>query len=112
MGITDQSGGSKVATYKAFDAIPLYFQRVRNGVPVTGLTVTVSVSNAATGASLLALTSLTEVTPGLYSYVWTPGISTQTECISTYTTGGLQFKETLTIDDTIKQLLLEAGRVT
>lgn len=112
MGITDQTGSSGVATYKAYDSIPLYFQRVRNGVPVTGLSVTVSVANASTGVSLLASTTLTEVTPGLYSYVWVPGISVQTECVVTYSTGGLQFKENITIDDAIRQLLSEAGRVT
>ena len=101
-----------MAIYKAYDSIPLYFQRVRYGVPVTGLSVTVSVVSAATGATLLATTTLTEVTPGLYSYVWVPGISVQTECIATYTTGGVQFKETITIDDAIKQLLSETGRVT
>lgn len=100
-----------MAIYKAFDSIPLYFVRVRNGVPVTGLSVTVAINSAVTGNSLLATTTLNEVTPGLYVFTWSPGITVQTECIATYTSGGAQFKETFTIDDAIKQLLSEAGRV-
>jgi hypothetical protein len=96
--------------YKSGDNIPLCYTRIRNGAVVTGLTVTVTVQNALTGATLLASTALTEVTPGLYSYNWVAGITTQTECIATYSTSGGIFKEAFTIDDEIKQLLAEAGR--
>lgn len=98
--------------FKVYDSIPLNFSRIKNGAAVTGLSVTVTVQNVVTGATLLASTALVEVSPGLYSYNWVTGISTQTECVTTFTTGGAVFKEVFTVDDTIKQLLSENGRST
>ena len=98
--------------YKVYDSIPLFFERIRAGGLVTGLSVTVVVINAATGATLLASTALTEITPGHYEYVWNHGITVQTECVASYVVGGIAFKDTFTIDDTIKQIGQEEGRTT
>jgi len=99
--------------FKMYDPIPLSFTRVLNGASVTGLTVKVVVQNLSSGAVLLASATLLEITPGLYVYNWTHLITTQTECIATYTVGTTStsvFKEYFSIDDTIKQIQQEEGR--
>ena len=96
--------------YKVYDSIPLSFVRIKNGLAITGLSVTVSVQATLTGATLLSTTTLTEVTAGLYVYNWNHGILSTTECVATYTVSGLVFKEFFAIDDTIKQVQQEEGR--
>jgi hypothetical protein len=83
------------------DAIPLSFVRIRNGSKVTGLTVTVTVVNVKTGATILASTNVPEVGAGsgLYSYTWTHGQTQETDCLVTYTVAGFAYCEFLTVSD-------------
>ena len=83
------------------DTIPLAFMRIRQGVPVTGLTVTAIVKNIRTGATLLTSTTLTEQVSGsgLYSYAWAHGLLGETDCAAIYTVSGNQFVETFSVTD-------------
>ena len=87
--------------YTEQDTIPLSFMRVRNNTPVTGLTVTVVVKNASTGATLLSSTTIPEVGTGSgnYTYNWTHGVSSIIECVATYTTGSSVYTEYFTINN-------------
>lgn len=87
--------------YSFSSIIPLSFTRVRAGVLVTGLTVTVTVKNAATGASLLASTSVPEALAGsgIYTYNWTHGLSQDTECLVTFSVGGSPYSEYILISN-------------
>ena len=85
------------------DTIPLSFSRNYGSGAVTGLSPTVVVKNAKTGATLLASTAMTETISGngIYTYNWaTTGLFSKTECVVTYTVGSTQFSEYLTISDT------------
>jgi len=81
--------------YNAADIIPLSFQQIRNGTPVSGLSVSVVVKNASNGATLLASTLLPESAAGsgMYNYNWSHGIQSQTVCNAIYTISGKQFTE-------------------
>ena len=71
--------------YDTTENVPLFFIRMHAFVPVTGLTVKVSVVNAMTDALLLPQTSAFEQGgSGLYSYSWNHGIAVDTECVATY----------------------------
>lgn len=87
------------AIYVNEDTIPLSFSRVRAGTIVSGLTVTVVVKNAATGATLLSSHSVPEVLAGsgIYSYSWAHGLSADTECLVTFTVGSQIYSEHLFI---------------
>lgn len=75
--------------YSFYDQIPFSYSREINGTLVSGLTVSVTVTNAKTGATLLATTAMPEVgTTGNYTYNWTHGITTPTECLVTYSITG------------------------
>ncbi len=103
-------GGS---TYNSTDTIPLFYIQMRNGAPVTGLTVSVSVVNALTGATLLASTNLPEVIvgSGLYAYAWSnTGVTVETECVATYAVAGYQYKENFTIDTGLDRLESEDSK--
>lgn len=85
------------------DTIPLSFSRNYGSGPVTGLSVSVKVVNAATGSVLLASTAMSETISGngIYTYAWSPsGLNSKTECHVTYTVGSQSFSEYLTITDT------------
>lgn len=86
--------------YSLLDKVPLSFNRVRANAVVTGLTVTVVVKNAQTGATLLASTSVPEQggATGIYTYLWTHGLTDQTECIATYTVGSSIYTEFFLVD--------------
>jgi hypothetical protein len=89
--------------YNIGDVIPLSFTRNLGSGPITGLTVSATVTNAKTGAVLLASTNLNETVSGngIYTYLWTPTVTSKTECVITYNIGGTQsFTEYMTIDDT------------
>ena len=77
--------------YQTDAPIPLFFQRIRNNALVTGLSVTVVVKNALTGATLLSSTALTEVTPGYYAFNWNHSLTAETDCVATYTVGGTNY---------------------
>ena len=80
--------------YDYLDQIPLTFARVRNNARVSGLTVSVTVLNSSTGATLLASTSLPEAgSSGLYHFMWTHGIFAPTECLAVYTVGAQTYQE-------------------
>lgn len=85
--------------YNLVDTIPLSFSRVRNNALVSGLTVTVSVKNAATGTALLTSTSCPEVSvgSGIYTYNWTHGLKTDTIVLVTYTVGTSIYTEQILI---------------
>lgn len=85
--------------YSFVDTIPLSFSRVRAGGTVTGLTVTVSVQNVKTGATLLASTAVPEVgsATGIYTYNWTHGITVDTQCLVTFLVGGSKYVEFILI---------------
>ena len=59
------------------------------------------VVNVLTGATLLATTSMTEVTPGINSYNWVHGLTSLTECMAFFTTGGLTYAENFTVDESL-----------
>jgi hypothetical protein len=98
--------------YKTVDPIPLSFVRIRNGVLTTGLTVTVKVLNVLTGSTILAITTMTEITPGVYSYNWVHSITSFTECVAVYVAGGLSYVENFTIDESLDKQESLAGRAT
>lgn len=78
------------------DVIPLTFTRIRANALVTGLTVSVTVKDAASGAVILTATSCPEITPGagVYTFNWTHGLNQNTLMIATYTvTGGQIYSE-------------------
>lgn len=80
--------------YSEQDVIPLSFSRYRNGALVSGLTVNVTVTDAATGSVLLGSTSVPEVaSSGIYTYNWTHGLTADTECLVTYTVGTVLYQE-------------------
>ena len=70
--------------------ISLEYARPINGVLQTGLTVTVTVTNASTNATLLAATAMPEIASGagIYKYVWTHGLTQDTQVLVTYSVGG------------------------
>jgi hypothetical protein len=72
------------------DKIPLAFTLNVNGVPQTGLTVTVQVLNAANDGVLLALTNCVETIPGScnYKYNWVHGLIDETDCLAQFFVGG------------------------
>lgn len=87
--------------YSLTDTIPLSFSRVRNSALVTGLTVTVVVTNATTNAVLLASTSMPEVAvgAGVYTYSWVHGVRQDTICLVTYTIGTSKYYEQILISN-------------
>lgn len=72
---------------------------MRGGALVIGLAVTVKVINVLTGATLLATTSLSEVTPGVYSYNWVHGLTGFTEAVAIYTVGTNNYTENFSVDE-------------
>ncbi len=96
--------------YKTVDPVPLAFMRVRGGAIVTGLTVTVRVVNVLTGVALLSTTAMTEVTPGVYSYSWSHGQVSFTECSAIYVVGASSYIENFTIDESLDKEESLAGR--
>lgn len=86
--------------YNLNDVIPLGFSRVRNNVLISGLTVTVTVKNAQTGASLLSSTSVPELgVTGIYNYDWTHGLTATTQCLVTFTVGSSIYNEFILISE-------------
>ena len=81
--------------YTLIDIIPLSFSRVKNNALVSGLTVTVTVKNGKTGATLLAATSCPEITSGagIYTYNWTHGLIEPTECLVEFSVNGHIYSE-------------------
>jgi hypothetical protein len=98
--------------YKTVDPVPLSFMRVRLGVVQTGLTVTVKVINVLTGATLLSTITMTEITPGVYSYNWNHSLTALTECVALFTTGGLVYAENFTVDEFLDKQESLASRAT
>lgn len=101
-----------MALYNTVDLIPLTFVRIRSGALVTGLTVSVKVTNAVTGATLLSTTAMSEVTPGFYAYTWTHGLTLFTECTAVYSVGGLVYAETFQVDEALDKEEQLSGRAT
>jgi hypothetical protein len=89
--------------YSLNDAVPLSYAREINHQTVTGLTVTVSVVNTRTNASLLATTSLPETATGsgVYFMNWTHGLTQDTQCTVTYTVNGQKYLEFIFISETV-----------
>lgn len=87
--------------YSLTDQIPVSYSRARNNALVTGLTVTAVITNAKTGVTLLASTSLPEVSvgAGIYTYNWTHGLTQDTECLITYTVGTSKIMEFILISN-------------
>ena len=84
--------------YSLTDTIPLSFSRIRNSALVSGLTVTVTVVNVKTNATLLASTLMPEVsTSGIYVYNWTHGQAQDTECLIKYSVGTNNYYEQIFI---------------
>jgi len=81
--------------YNLTDTILLSFSQIRSNAKVTGLTVTVTVTNAKTNAVLLASTNAPEISTGagVYTYNWSHGLKFDTECLITYTAGALNYFE-------------------
>jgi energy-coupling factor transporter transmembrane protein EcfT len=99
-------------TFNTTDSIPLSFMRIKTGAPVTGLSVTVKVINVRTGSTLLATTSLTEITTGVYEYVWTHGQTATTECIAEYVVADVTYAENFTIAANLDIIEAHVGRAT
>jgi hypothetical protein len=93
------------------ESITLDFRRLVGGTPQTGLSVTVKVLNRQTGATLLAETAMTEVTPGLYVYVWANASTVKRHCLAIYSTQSKQYDERFTIDDLMDKVDQSDGRV-
>lgn len=85
--------------YSLTDSIPLSFSRIRNNALITGLTVTVVVTNAKTNAVLLASTSCPEIAvgAGIYTFNWSHGQNSDTECLVSFTVGTQKFNEFILI---------------
>ncbi len=98
--------------YKTTGPVPLSFVRIRLGALVTGLTVTVKVLNALTGSTLFATTTMTEITPGVYSYNWVHSLTVFTECVAIYTVSGLVYAENFQVDEFLDKQESLAGRAT
>lgn len=84
------------------DTIPLSFVRDLGAGRVSGLSLTVQVKNASTGAVMLASSTMTESPSGsgIYLYAWTPNLNSKTSCLVLYTVGGVQtFEEYITLTD-------------
>jgi hypothetical protein len=86
--------------------------RLRGGSVVTGLSVSVKVTNVVTGSTLLSTTAMTEITPGVYVYNWSHGQSLFTECVATYVVGGSSYLENFTIDEALDKEESLAARAT
>lgn len=84
-----------MTVYDSVDQIPLTFQRMLNGAPVSGLTVTVVVKDATTGTVIRSSVSCPEVvaSSGIYTYNWSHGLTQPTSCLAIYTVNGKQFSE-------------------
>ena len=102
------------AKYFTPNAIPLFFIRLINGAPVTGLVVSVSVINSVTGALLLSPITLTETGfgSGQYTYLWAFNPASTVECLATYTVAGKEFKEAFTVDTALDQILSDDSQST
>lgn len=87
-----------MATYRIGTTIPLFFLRIKGGALVEGLSVTVKVINVSTGTFLLGETPLIEVSPGVYTYLWTPQVNQFLQCAEIYTVNGREFANQFTID--------------
>jgi hypothetical protein len=84
--------------YSLFEPVPLSFSRVGVTGSVSGLTVTATVVNAVTGATLLSATTLPEIgTTGVYNFSWVHSLKEQTECAVTYTVGSKTYREFILI---------------
>ncbi len=85
--------------YNFVDFVPLSFSRNTGSSLVSGLTVSVTVKNAKTNASLLSSTSVPEISSGagIYTYNWAHGLTTDTECLVTFTVGSSIFTEFILI---------------
>lgn len=83
------------------DSVPLTFIRIRLGQVVNGLTVSVVVKNARTGATLLASTNVPETAAGngIYTYNWSHNLKDETECAAFYTVSGNTYCDVFTIGD-------------
>jgi hypothetical protein len=81
--------------YNLNDTVPLSYSRIRNWQKVSGLTVTVAVTNTKTNATLLASRALPETATGSgeYFYSWTHGLVQDTQCTVTYTVNGQNYLE-------------------
>lgn len=79
--------------------ITLSFRYILAGIPQTGQTVTATVVNALTGATLLSQTPLNEVVAGQYTYSWSSGLTQFTNCRATYTILGKQVDDYFQIVD-------------
>lgn len=88
--------------YNLNDTVPLSYSRVRNGQTVSGLTVTATVVNSKTNATLLPSVALPETAAnsGVYFYNWTHGLLQDTECTVTYTVSGQRYLEKIFISQT------------
>jgi hypothetical protein len=61
-------------TYMNVDTVPLSYVYPRNGVRVSGMTVTVQAINAKDGSTMLAPTACPELgTSGVYTFMWQHG---------------------------------------
>lgn len=90
--------------YSATDTVPLSFSRVRNNALVSGLSVSVAVKDAKTGAVLLASTTCPEVaaSSGIYTYSWTHGLTSDTICLVTYSVGATIYTEQILISNSLQ----------
>ena len=101
-----------MALYKTVDPVPLSYVRVRSGALVSGLTVTVKVLNALTGSTLLATTTMTEITSGVYSYSWAHTLTAFTDCVAIYSASGLIYAENFQVDEALDKEESLAGHAT
>ena len=85
-------------SFQVNQTIPLAFNKILNGSPLTGLAITVTVYDAGSNSILLASTALTEVSPGVYIYNWA-GVTVFTNCRAVYTENSNQWDDFFTIVD-------------
>lgn len=78
--------------------IPLGVSLSKNGIPLSGETITVRVIDPKDGAEKLAVTNLTETSePGVYFFNWTtPPIDIPT-LLAKYVTKSIEFEEIITV---------------
>lgn len=85
------------------------------GLLAATLTIKVVVYNVATGATLLASTTVpaSAGNTGIYVYQWTHGLTVKTYCLAVYTITGLlsaTYSDYFTIDNSTGVELTESGK--
>jgi hypothetical protein len=94
------------------DDIPLVYRKIQLGLPVSGLSVTVTVYDGHTGEVLLPSTALSEVFAGFYRYIWSGGLPTKRHCLAVYTESDKVTDEFFDVEDTESDVAMSSGRTT